>query len=151
MKHFTQDGNLYKKKAQITVNIILVVGLLVIAYAGYYAKAPAMMWVFLGLAVFSFLGTITQRLVIDLDNRVISGKMALLKPSFRIPIDNIQNFELYSLSQNFIRTNTALNLYYINDKGKEKVTSIAQAFSMKPIQNILNEIEEILEKDGANR
>jgi|SRR5690554_4820640 len=151
LKHFTKEGNVYTMKPQFGMAIILIGGLLLVAFGSYYADIMGLMWVMLALAVLSFLAIMTKKLTIDMNKKEIHAKVGLVKPAVVIPIDSIQNFELYSLSQNFIRTNTALNVYYINKKGKEKSSGIAQGFTTSAMQNILNEIEEILANDTNNR
>lgn len=151
LKYFTKEGNVYKKKAQFSYAIILTLAFLLFAYGGYHIKLPTLMWICLGLAAFVPFSIMSQYLEIDTSQKVIKGKTALLRPSFCIAFDNIQNFELYSLSHNFIRTNTALHVYYINEKGKEKMTALAQGFTMKAMQNTLNEIEDILAHEQPGR
>src|SRR5690554_1429812 len=151
LKHFTKEGNVYSMKTQKTFAIILIGGLLLVTFATYYAEMPTLPWVFLVLAILSAISIISKKLTIDMNKKEIHAKVGLVKPAVVIPIDSIQNFELYSLSQNFIRTNTALNVYYINKKGKEKSSGIAQGFTTSAMQNILNEIEEILANDTNNR
>ena|SRR5690554_1167319 len=149
LKHFTKEGNIYKMKVQKTFAIILIGGLLLVAYGSYYAEISTLPWVFFALAVLSAVAIASKKLEIDLDKGEIRSKIGLVKPAVVIPIDKIQNFELFSMSQNFIRTNTALNVYYINKNGKEKSAGIAQGFTLKAMQNILNEIEEILANEPS--
>lgn len=151
LKHFTKEGNVYSMKTQKTFAIILIGGLLLVTFATYYAEMPTLPWVFLVLAILSAISIISKKLTIDLDKKEIHAKIGLVKPAVIIPIDSIQNFELYSLSQGFIRTNTALNVYYINKNGKEKSAGIAQGFTLKAMQSILNEIEEILANEQSER
>lgn len=149
LKHFTKEGNVYRMKTQETFATILIGGLLLVAFGSYYAEISTLPWVFLVLAILSAISIMTKKLTIDLDKREISAKIGLVKPAVIIPIDSIRNFELYSLSQGFVRTNTALNVYYINKSGKEKSAGIAQGFTLKAMQSILNEIEEILANEQS--
>lgn len=151
LKHFKKEGNVYTMKPQYAMAIILIGGLLLFAFGAYYAAIMGLMWVMLALAVLSFWAIRTKKLSIDKNKRVIYAKNGLVQPAVIISIDSIQNFELYSLSQNFIRTNTALNVYYRNENGKEKSVGIAQGFTLSAMQSILNEIEEILADDTNHR
>lgn len=151
LKHFTKDGNVYSMKPQYGMAIIVIGGLLLVAFGSYYADIIGLMWVMLALAVLSFLAITSKKLSINMNKREIHAKVGLVKPATIIPIDKIQNFELYSLSQGFVRTNTALNVYYLNENGKEKSAGIAQGFTLSAMQSILNELEEILANDSGKR
>src|SRR5690554_3556564 len=123
LKHFTKEGNVYSMKTQKTFAIILIGGLLLVTFATYYAEMPTLPWVFLVLAILSAISIISKKLTIDLDKKEIYAKIGLVKPAVIIPIDSIQNFELYSLSQGFIRTNTALNVYYRSEEHTSELQS----------------------------
>lgn len=75
--------------------------------------------------------------------RTLDAKVGLAKPPVTISIDNIQRFELFTMSNNFFKTNAMLSAYYLDKNGKEKAIQIAQGFTVKAMQSILNEIEEI--------
>lgn len=149
LKQFTQDGNLFKMKPLYGFNLILTGGLLLFAFLGYYADLPGLMWTILALAVLSFVSVSRKKLWIDINKKEIYVKSALIAPERTIPIDRIQNFELHTVSQYFIRTNASLNVYYIDQNGNEKLTGLAPGFTVSAIQNILNEIEDILANESG--
>ncbi|NML39560.1 EbsA family protein [Chitinophaga sp. G-6-1-13] len=149
-KRFTREGNVYKMKPQYGFSIIAIALALGLAYLGFHIKSPAVVWIFLALAVIFILSAFTKSLVVDMDKKVINAKMALIKPAYTIPIEDIQHFELYSLRTNFITTNTTLNVYFLKD-GKEKSASLAQGITKRAMQNILNDIEEIIGADEYSR
>ncbi|WP_343746590.1 hypothetical protein [Chitinophaga sp.] len=142
-KGFTREGNVYKMKPQYGFSIIVITLTLGFAYFGFHVKSAAVMWLFLAAAVMFILSAFTKSLVIDMDRKVINVKMALLRPAYIIPIEDIQHFELYSIRRNFITTNTTLNVYFLKD-GKEKSASLAQGITKRAMQNVLNDIEEII-------
>src|SRR5690554_1774926 len=113
LKHFTKEGNVYSMKTQKTFAIILIGGLLLVTFATYYAEMPTLPWVFLVLAILSAISIISKKLTIDLDKKEIHAKIGLVKPAVIIPIDSIQNFELYSLSQGLDRKSTRLNSSHV--------------------------------------
>ncbi|MBC9909892.1 EbsA family protein [Chitinophaga varians] len=137
-------------KPQYGFSIFVILLALALAFLGFYIKSPWVMWLFLALAVIFILSAFTKSLVVDMDQKVINVKMALIKPAYTIPIADIQQFELYSLRTNFITTNTTLNVYYLKD-GKEKSASLAQGITKRAMQNILNDIEEIIANDEFAR
>lgn len=137
---------MYKMKPQLGFNIVVIGLALVFVVLGIIIKSPGVIWIFAACAVIFVLSAFTKSLVIDMDKKEISGKMALIKSGFTIPIAAIQHFELYSLRHNFITTNTTLNVYYLKD-GKEKSVSLAQGFTARGMQGILNDIEEIIASD----
>lgn len=150
LKYFTKTGNIYKMKPQEKFNLILIIAIFVFAFLGYYAKLPIAMWLFLILGILALLSIKSKRLIIDLDQRLIIGKTALAVPEKRIPLDDIKTFEMTTVSTNLVRTNTSLQVYYIED-GKEKSMMIAQGFTKTAMQNIYNELQDILENDRNKR
>ncbi|SKA44317.1 hypothetical protein SAMN04488128_106376 [Chitinophaga eiseniae] len=147
-KYFTREGNVYKMKPQLGFNIVVIGLALAFVVLGIYIKSPGVIWIFAACGVIFVLSAFTKSLVIDMDKKEISGRMALIKPVFTIPIAAIQHFELYSVRQNFITTNTTLNMYYLKD-GKEKSVSLVQGFTARGIQGVLNDIEEIISTDES--
>lgn len=145
LKHFKKERNVYHMKPQYSSSILLIFGLFLFAFGAYYAEIYGLMWVMLLLGILSFWATVIKKLSIDKDKRRIQAKVGLLKPSVSISIDAIQHFELFTMSNNLITTNAMLNVYYLNEDGKEKTIQLAQGFTVKAMQSILNELEDILE------
>ncbi|MDR2281766.1 MAG: hypothetical protein LBE37_01075 [Sphingobacterium sp.] len=145
LKHFKQEGSLlYEMKPQYGSSIILIAGLFAFAFVGYYVAIYGLMWVMLILGVLSFWAIATKKMSIDMDKRLLHAKVGLAKPQVTISIDSIQRFELFTMSNNFIKTNAMLSAYYLDESGKEKAIQIAQGFRVKAMQSILNEMEEII-------
>lgn len=144
LKHFKKEGSLYSMKPQYGSAILLILGLLLFAWGAYYVDIYGLMWVMLILGVLSFWAVATKKLNIDMNKKQLYAKVGLAKPPVTISVDRIQHFELFTISNNFLRTNAMLNAYYLDESGKEKSIQIAQGFTVKAMQSILNEMEEIL-------
>lgn len=144
LKHFKQEGNLYEIKPQYGSSIILIVGLFLFAFGAYYVDIYGLMWAMLILGILSFWAIATKKLSIDMDKRSLYAKVGLAKPPVTISIESIQRFELFTMSNNFFKTNAVLSAYYIDENGTEKTIQIAQGFTVKTMQSILNEMEEII-------
>ncbi|WP_437922121.1 hypothetical protein [Sphingobacterium sp. LRF_L2] len=144
LKHFKRAGNLYKMKPQYGFGIILIIGLLLSAFGAYYADINGLMWIMLTLGILSLWALISKKLHIAMDKRELYAKVGLVKPPVCISIDNIQRFELFTMSTHFFKTNAILSAYYLDENGKEKAIQIAQGFTVKTMQSILNEMEEII-------
>lgn len=143
MEYFVKNGNVYKMKPQYSVSITIIVALFAFAFIGYWVNLPALMWIFLVLGIFSVASMLQKKVIIDTNKQTILFKPALVQPVVEIPFSAIQNFELHASSINFIQTNTSLNVLYVQD-GKEKIGLIAQGFTKKSMQRILNELEDII-------
>lgn len=144
LKHFIQEGNLYKMKPQYGSSIVLIIGLFLLAFGAYYVDSYGFMWIMLILGALSFWAIATKKLCIDMAARSLYAKVGLAKPPVTISIDSIQRFELFTMSNNFFKTNTSLSAYFLDENGKEKNIQIAQGFTVKGMQSILNEMEEII-------
>lgn len=144
LEHFKQERNLYNMKPQYGFSIILIIGLFLFAFGAYYANIYGLMWVMLILGILSFWAIASKKLSIDMDRKELYAKVGLVKPAVTISIDNIQRFELFTMSNYLLKTNAILSAYYLDESGKEKSIQIAQGFTVKAMQSILNEIEEII-------
>ncbi len=147
LKHFKQEGKLFEMKTQYGSNIVLVTGLFLCAFGAYYVAIYGLMWIMFILGILSFWAIATKKLKIDMHKRTLDAKVGLAKPPVTISIDNIQHFELFTMSNNFFKTNAMLSAYYLDENGKEKAMQIAQGFTVKAMQSILNEIEEIISNE----
>ena len=144
LKHFNQEGSIYQLKTQYGSAITLMVGLLLFALGFYYIDVYPLMWAVLVIAVLAFFSILSKKLYVDMSSKTLYAKVGLVKKPVTIPLDAIQHFELQTVSTNFIKTNAMLNVYYIDAKGKDKVIQAAQGFTVKGMQSILNEMEEII-------
>jgi len=147
LKYFSKEGYIYKMKPQYFSNTIIVLGLCAFAYGAYTAKIYSLMWGILIVAVLVIIAFVAKKLNIDTQHREIHAKSGIIKSSVIIPIDSIQNFEVLTLTQGFIRINASLYVYYLDDNKKEKSLLVANGFSVRSMQNILNEIDEIIENE----
>lgn len=137
-------------KTQYGFAVALVGGLMALALIGLRVNANMLVWVFGTLGAVAMLSIATKSLVIDMNKKEIRSKTALLRPPTTIQLADLQEFELLTIRQGFFITNTSLNAVYLK-KGKEKAVPIAQGFTVRAMQNILNEIEEIIHEDEFER
>ncbi|UIR57098.1 hypothetical protein LZQ00_04615 [Sphingobacterium sp. SRCM116780] len=144
LKHFTQEGHVYKLKPQYVFNSIFITLLLLVAALGAYMQEPMMMWIPLIVAILAGISMFNKSLIIDMNNKEIRVRKGLIPIAATIPITDIQNFELFAMKQLLITTNTMLNVYYLKNE-KRKSANLAQGFTKKAMQNILNEIQEIID------
>lgn len=147
LQKFTQEGSIYTLKKYLTFKIIILVGTSVMVAIGWKADMPFLTWLFGILTVLNLITMLTDKLTIDTQSKVIKARMGIYMQYFEIPFDKIINFEVFTMTINFIRSGVYLNVYHENTKGKEKVKKLAQSMSKKYIQEVLNEIDEILEHD----
>lgn len=143
LKYFTRHGNLYTMKRRQGFSLIVVIGLIAAAIGGIYAHLPALTWICGVLTILFILAIILRRVVIDMDNNQFFIKSGLLHGGTNIRFEDLVHFQLASVKQNFITINTSLNILYIKD-GKEKSLVIAEGFTIRAMQQVLNEIEEIM-------
>jgi len=144
-KKFTKEENLYVMKRQYGFGLIVVLGMLAFTVGGIYYKNNAVIGIFGVLAVICFIAIWQQEFVIDLSRNEFRIKNGLINKPVQIPFADFVEFELVKVRHNFITTNVSLNLYYMKEK-KEKRTGIAQGFTTRSIQNLINEINEILDE-----
>lgn len=147
MKYFTKNGNQYTMKRQSGFSLIVIVILAAASVAGVYANKPALTWCCGVLTILFALAVLLKRVVIDIDQQEIFLKSGLLAPACTIHFSDFVNFELASVKQSFITVNASLSIVYIKN-GKEKKAGIAEGFTVRAMQNVLNEIEEIIYPDG---
>ncbi|OXA83183.1 hypothetical protein [Flavobacterium hercynium] len=145
-KKFIQNGNQYTMKRQYGFGFVVVGGMAAISLTAFFMKEATVGWVFAGLAVLCFIAVWFEHVSINMDDKVIITKMGWINKPVSIPLADFISFELVKVSYNFIPTNVCLNMYYWKD-GKEKCAGIAQGFTTRSIQNVINEIEEIIHVD----
>lgn len=144
-KKFTKNGNHYVMKTQYGFGLVVVFGMAAFTVGGIYTKNTAMIWIFGILTVLCLISIWQQTFSIDMDRKEFVIKNGLINKPVQIPLSDFVNFELVKVRQNFITTNVSLNLYYMKDN-KEKCTGIAQGFTTRSIQTLINEINEILDE-----
>ena len=149
-KKFTKSGNQYIMKKQYSVALVVVLGMAACTYGGIYYKNSTVIWIFGILTILCAISMWTQKFYIDLDENEFVVKYGLINKPVQIPFSAFQNFELVKIRRNLITTNVTLNLYYIKDN-KEKCTGIAQGFTTKSMQILVNEINDILQSDDHSR
>ncbi|MCJ8154407.1 hypothetical protein MKJ01_11605 [Chryseobacterium sp. SSA4.19] len=143
IRNFRKEGNRYVLKRQYGFTMIIVLGLTVMAWLGYHSDNKAMLWIFGILAALCLLSVFTERMVIDMDQKALFIKRGLIKPEVRIPFSDITNYQLSRLIYIFVPVNTSLNVEYICSD-KMMFAIVAQGFSKRAMQSILNDIEEII-------
>lgn len=152
LKNFIEDGNVYRLKKQYGFMVVLCGAFLAIALFGFI-KAPgsSFKWWMLGIAVVLFISFQANYLIIDLNTGEMRAKASLISPGKTILLKNIDGFTVHKMKQyGVITTNVALLVRYIQND-KEKQVQLAQHFFTKPIQSILNDIDEIIAKNDQGK
>lgn len=150
-KYFTNESGVYKFKAQTLFKFIICFLLFGLVIAGWLLKATVISWLFGILLIMVVITIFVDKFEIDTNRKIINVKQGIMMQGGEVSFERIINFEMLTTTTNFIRSSVQLNLYYFNDKGKEKVVKVAVGMSKKHMQNILNEIDEILENDESKR
>jgi hypothetical protein len=145
LKKFTKEENLYVMKRQYGFSLIVVLAMIAFTIGGIYYKNNAVIGIFGVMSVICFIAIWQEGFSIDLDRNEFRIKNGLINKPVLIPIADFLNFELVKVKHNLITTNVSLNLYYIKEN-KEKCTGIAQGFTTRSMQNLMNEINEILDE-----
>lgn len=148
-RYFKRVGNTFIMKRQYGFATVVVLGLSLLAISGIISDNLTLFYICGFLAVLCAISVFTEKLEINLDHHTIVIKRGLIAPADTIKKVDIRTFELSRLIYIFIPVNTSLNMIYATEN-QQKVKMVAQGFSSKTMQSILNEIEEILE-EGENR
>jgi hypothetical protein len=146
LQKFTKNGNQYVMKTQYGFALFVVFGMLTLTFAGIGMKNTAMIWIFGILTILCTISIFINHVVIDMDQKEILIKNALIIPPVRIPLRDFVNFEVVRTTQYFVTINVSLNLYYMKN-GKEQCSGVAQGLTARSMQNLLNEIQEIINTD----
>jgi hypothetical protein len=146
LQKFTKNGNQYVMKRQYGFGLIVVFGMAAFAFGGVLISNTAMIWIFGILTILCLISVFINHVVIDMDQKEILIKNALIIPPVRISLSDFVNFEVVRTTQYFVTINVSLNLYYMKN-GKEQCSGIAQGFTARSMQNLLNEIQEIINTD----
>lgn len=148
-KYFEKEGSVYKFKPQYIVKILIAVLVAGLTWLFYFKlDAPIFASILLLLVLMVVITLFTDKFEIDTHGKEINLRQGIYMQRRNITFDKIIGFEMFTTSINFIRSSVALNLYYENDNGKEKVMKVAQSMSKMHIQKIINEVDEILEQNG---
>lgn len=149
LKYFTREGNVYteKKRYGMALFLLIVMGGLTWICIDMN-PGNKIYWLFIILGIAAPLGVMLKNFKIDFGTNEITTKPALIRPTAVIPISGIQNFTLHEVSyMGLITTNASLEVHYLKN-GKEKSLMVAQGFSKKGMQKLLNELDEILASNG---
>ncbi|WP_300672431.1 hypothetical protein [Soonwooa sp.] len=146
-KYFSQEGSSYSFKPQYIVKSAIVLMLIGLCWVFWKVDIKWMVAVFALLSVMIIITLFTDKFQIDTNHKVINLRQGIYMQSREVPFDKIITFEMLTTTTNFIRSSVVLNLYYLNDKGKEKVMKVAQGISKTHMQNILNEVDEIMGRE----
>ena len=146
LQKFTKKGNQYVMKRQYGFGLFVVLGMASFAFAGLWMKNTTMIWIFGILTVLCLISIFINHVVIDMNQKEILIKNALIIPPVKIPFSDFVNFEVVRTTQYFVTINVSLNLYYMKN-GKELCSGVAQGLTARSMQNLLNEIEEIIRSD----
>lgn len=149
MKNFIKEGNQYKLKPQLGVSIPLIGAFLVFAIFGFI-KLPesSFKWWMLGVVVILIISFLRAFFIIDMNKKEVRSRKGLLGTTITIPVDKLQGFTIHKLKQyGIIPINVSLHARYINEKGKNKEAALVQSFFTRPIQSIMNDIDEILDDE----
>ncbi|MGJ1367626.1 hypothetical protein [Sphingobacterium spiritivorum] len=146
MKKFTRNGNEYKLNTQWGLYIPLVGSFVILTIAGFTAiPESSFKWWMIGIVVLLILSILNSYLIIDVDKKEIRTKTGFIKVSRTIPFADLKGFTVHkTLHFGFITTNVGLVATYRDNNGKKKDIQLAQSFFARPIQHILNEIDEII-------
>ncbi len=150
LKKFEKNGNQFVMKRQYGFGLLVVIGMLAFTIGGIYNKNTTMIWIFGILTVLCFISIWSQNFAVDLDKETFIIKNGLINKPMEIPFADFVNFELVKVKQNLITTNVSLNLYYLKND-KEKCIGIAQGFTTRSMQRLINEINEILKLNEHSR
>lgn len=144
-KYFEQEGSVYRFKPQYIVKIVIAVIIAALTWLFYFKlDAPIFASIVGLLGIMVVITLFTDKFEIDTNRKEINLRQGIYMQSRNIPFDKFINFEMLTMTTNFIRSGVHLNLNYYNDKGKEKVMKVAQSMSKMHIQKIINEVDEIL-------
>lgn len=143
-KYFSQEGSSYFFKPQYIVKSVIALMLVGLCWVFWKIEVKWMVAVFALLIVMILITLFTDKFQIDTNHKVINLRQGIYMQSREVPFDRIVTFEMLTTTTNFVRSSVVLNLYYLNDKGKEKVMKVAQGISKTHMQNILNEVDEIM-------
>lgn len=144
LKKFEKVGSQFIMKRQYGFGLVVVIGMLAFTIGGIYYKNTPVIWIFSILTVLCFISIWSQQFIIDMESKEFIIKNGLINKPLQIPLSSFVNFELVKIKHNFITTNVSLNLYYRKDT-KEKCMGIAQGFSTRSMQKLINEINEIIQ------
>jgi len=144
LKNFTQEGNVYKLKTQYGISVPLCGAFLLLALFGFLnIPESSFKWWMLAIFIFCLISFLRSYLFVDMDKKEMRARMGLGSEK-TIPLADFQGFTIHKLKQlGFITTNVTLIARYTR-AGKDSEIRLAQSFFTRPIQNILNDMDEIL-------
>lgn len=144
-KNFKRTGNQYKLTSSNSFNITLCSIVVLLSAAGF-VKIPesSFKWWMLGLAALLILSVMASYCIIDMDKKEIRIRIGFLGGSRTIPLADLQGFTIYKIKYWGILTINVKLIAHYTKNGKDREAAIAQRIFTRPIQSILNDMEEII-------
>lgn len=144
-RYFIEQGDRYVMKRRYGFALVISIGLAFCGFGGYVADMPVVMWISVVIALLCLVSIWAESMVIDTAKKEIVVTRGLIARQTTIPLADIRHFEMARMTHYLITVNTSLNVWYIRDN-KDKVAMISNGVTVRAMQNLLNEIDEIIEK-----
>lgn len=145
-KYFNQEGNLYIKKTQTALYIVLAALLfLLMTFILYKNPNQGAKWsaIFIGLFGVVLALRATGKLTFNTATRTITAQAFIFSPAREFRFEDFQNFLISK--QTLLITINATATMIMNKNGKEKVLMIHQALIYtKPLQQVTEEAAQIM-------
>jgi hypothetical protein len=148
-KYFTQEGNKFYLKTNMSTAVIRSVVCLAIGIALYIIIPPEKkigMWAALLFLVFALINLLktTKKLTIDPGARTIIHKNNALSGEAIYRFDDFEHFYVLNSKYLFI-TMDSTAFFVFDQNGQEKrVPIVVGLFAKQPAQNAINEVSEIM-------
>ncbi|MBS0027351.1 hypothetical protein ACTJJ0_12115 [Chitinophaga sp. 22321] len=148
-KYFTQEGNKFHLKSNMSTAVVRTVVCLVIAAALYFIIPPEKkigIWAALLFLVFGLINLLktTKKLTIDPNTKTITHKNNALNGEVVYHFNEFENFYVLSGKYLFITLDSTA-FFIFNQNGNEKrVPIVVGLFSKHPAQSAINEVTEIM-------
>ncbi len=140
---YKQEGNQYIFKNQPVFITVLCIIFLIVAGL-IFNSARTVSYIIIAVVALIIINFFTKKFIIDMDQKIITGKHTIFVPARTYPIENFRNFHMLATKyMGFITTNVILSVYFEVD-GKEKRLTIGQTITQKGIQKMVNETEDIM-------
>ena len=145
LENFKKEGNRYTLIPKRTVLIIICVAVLIAGLAclvnGYILGGILI----IAFVVFGYFGQSKKYFILDFDKNTCIAKESAYLPEKEYSLDDFEGITFDSISyMGFISISSSIIMRFYID-GKEKRIGVAQSPFKKPMQNLANDIEEIME------